>query len=103
MADLAWFSALFIVLCSLPGFWDNLHSSQERKKHIGTFFVHVRRMVLELAFVEKKKKKEEEEEKKVLRIYSSDIIHSRFKDCERSCDLQNYYIMIIIVHSKIKE
>ena len=36
-------------------------SSQERKKHLGTFSVHVRLTVLELASLEKKKKKKEEE------------------------------------------
>ena len=55
MADLAWFSGLFLLL---PGIL------QERKKHLGTFFVHVCLTVLELASLEKKKKKKEEEERK---------------------------------------
>ena len=35
---------------------------RKREKHFGTFSVHVRLMVLELASLEKKKKKEDEEE-----------------------------------------
>ena len=62
MADLARFSALFIILCSSP---ESLHSSQERKKHLGTFSVHVRLMVLELASLEKKKEERKKERKKM--------------------------------------
>ena len=53
MADLARFSALFIIFCSSPGI---LREPPEREKHLGTFSVHVRLMVLELvASLEKKK------------------------------------------------
>ena len=65
MADLAGFSALFMVLCSSPGIL-----RQPPLLEFGTFFVHVCLMVLELASLEKekkkkkKKKKEEEEERR---------------------------------------
>ena len=58
MADLAWFSALFTLSCSLPGI---LSTSQERDKHFGTFSVHVGLMGLELASLEKKDEKKEGE------------------------------------------
>ena len=46
-------------LCSLLGILRQLHSSQEREKHFGTYFVHVRLIVLKLASLEKEKEKDE--------------------------------------------
>ena len=67
MADLAWFSGLFVpTLPFIAWHFDTasmIHSSQERKKHLGTFSVHVRLTVLELAPLERKKKEEEKERK----------------------------------------
>ena len=56
MSEIVWYPRFNYILYSL-------HSSQERKKHLGTFSVHVRLTVLELASLEKKKeelKKKEE-------------------------------------------
>ena len=64
MADLARFSTLFISYVHHLAFQESLHSSQEREKHLGTFSVHVRLMVLELASLEKKKKKERKKERR---------------------------------------
>ena len=52
-----------------------VHSSQEREKHLGTFYVHVRLMVLELASLEKKK---EERRKKKERKKEDDDFRSSF-------------------------
>ena len=41
----------------------NLSTSQERETHLGTFSVHLRLMVLELASLEKKKKKKKKKKK----------------------------------------
>ena len=60
MTDLAWFSAMFIFLCSSPGILRQpLYLTRERDKHFGTFSVHVGLVVLKLASLEKK-----EEERK---------------------------------------
>ena len=64
MADLARFSALFIIFCSSPGILKSLHSSQEREKHLGTFSVHVHLMVLDLASLEKKKRKKKKKKER---------------------------------------
>ena len=40
---------------------------RKRKKHFGTFSVHVRLMVLELALLEKEEEEEEEEKKKKMK------------------------------------
>ena len=56
MADLARFSALFIILCSSPAILRE-PPFFAREKHFGTFSVHVRLMVLELASLEKKKER----------------------------------------------
>ena len=60
MADLALFSALFIILCSSPGILREPPFFEEREKHLGTFSVHVRLMVLELASLEKKEERKKE-------------------------------------------
>ena len=65
MADLAWFLVLLVLFCSSPGILRQPSTSQEREKHLGTFSVHVRLMVLELASLEKKKKKKKKERKKM--------------------------------------
>ena len=65
MAGLARFSALFIVLCSPPGILRHPpFFAREREKHCGTFSVHVRLVVLELAPLEKKKEEIEEEDER---------------------------------------
>ena len=65
MADLAWFSALFILFCSSPG---NVKQpflfTREREKHFGTFSVHLRLTVLKLARLENQKKKKKKKKKK---------------------------------------
>ena len=67
MADLAWFSALLVLFCSSPGISrEPPFFAREREKHLSTFSVHVRLMVLELASLEKKKK----ERKKMTQQYS---------------------------------
>ena len=72
MADLVRFSALFIILCSSPGILrEPPFFAREREKHLGTFSVHVRLMVLELASLEKKK-----EERKKMTIF--DFFKIRF-------------------------
>ena len=63
MADLPWFSALFMILVFIA--WHFKRASilrKEREKHLGTFSVHVRLMVLEIASLKKKKKKKKKEE-----------------------------------------
>ena len=61
MADLAWFSGLFLLFCSSPGILIQPPFFARRKKHLGTFSVHVRLTVLELASLEKKKRKKKKE------------------------------------------
>ena len=74
MADLAWFSAMFLLFCSLPGILRQpLHLA--RKK--GTFSVHVCLTILELASLEKKKKEEEEEER--FSIFSNFVFFTSIK------------------------
>ena len=52
MADLAWFSGLFLLFCSSPGI---LIQPPFLARNLGTFSVHVRLTVLELASLEKNK------------------------------------------------
>ena len=56
MADLAWFSALLILFCSSPGILKQPKHLARQRETFGTFSVHIRLMVLELASLEKKKK-----------------------------------------------
>ena len=55
MADLARFSALFIIFCSSPGILREPPFFARERETFGFFSVHVRLMVLELASLEKKK------------------------------------------------
>ena len=57
MADLAWFSGLFLLS---PGILIQPPFLARKNKHLGTFSVHVRLMVLELASLEKKKKENDD-------------------------------------------
>ena len=57
MADLAWFLGLFLLFCSSPGILRQPLHLARRKKHLGTFSVHVHLTVLELASLETKLKK----------------------------------------------
>ena len=63
MAELAWFSVMLVLFCSSPGILRQpQHLAREREKHLGTFSVHVRLMVLELASLEKKKERKKKKE-----------------------------------------
>ena len=70
MADLARFSALFIILCSSPGILRE-PPFFAREKHLGTFSVHVRLVVLELASLEKKKEETRKKENDDFRFFQN--------------------------------
>ena len=64
MADLAWFSALFIVFCSSN---DILSYSSVTEEHFDTFCVDIRLLVYELAYTGE----EEEERRKKINFFNS--------------------------------
>ena len=71
MADLAQFSALFIILCSSPGILREPPFFARERETFGTFSVHVLLMVLELASLEKKKEERRKKEDDDFRFFQS--------------------------------
>ena len=67
---LAWFESYVLRSVSL----DSSLQLPGQRKHFGTFSVHVRLMVFELASLEKKKKEEEEKNDDQFSIFSKFVI-----------------------------